>query len=167
MGSSPVLAGDTLLLNCDQQGDSFLVAVDKNSGKVRWRTDRPDRADSYSTPVLYSPDTGPMQVIVMGPAWLDAYSVETGERQWWMSGTGHIPKGVPIVDGNTLYVYGIGSDSSPYPPFPEFLEGYDSDGDGKLLREEVRALPEVWEHFGYVDLDKNGYVEEHEYNPSH
>ena len=104
MGSSPILAGDMLPLNCDQQGDSFLIAVNKHDGKLRWRTERPDRRESWATPSLYVPDGGPPQVIVMGRSWLDGYSVETGERLWSMSGTAQGAFGVPSFHGSGLFV---------------------------------------------------------------
>jgi outer membrane protein assembly factor BamB len=51
-GSSPILAGDLLLQACDQDAGSFLLAVDKNSGRVRWRAERPHAQRGYATPVL-------------------------------------------------------------------------------------------------------------------
>ena len=39
-GASPILSGDTLLMNCDQDTNSFLLAIDKNTGRIRWRTER-------------------------------------------------------------------------------------------------------------------------------
>ncbi len=164
MGSSPILVGDTLVLNCDQQGDSFLIAVNKHDGTLRWRTERPDRWEGWSTPSVYAPETGPHQLIVVGRSWLDAYSVETGEQLWSMSGTAPGAFGVPTIDGSTLFAYGVGNDTSPWPPHAQFLEKYDDDGDGRLVSAEVREHPVASEHFGFLDLDKDGFVDPHEYN---
>ena len=41
MGASPILAGDKLILVCDQDSESFLLAVDKNTGREIWKTVRP------------------------------------------------------------------------------------------------------------------------------
>ena len=164
MGSSPILAGDILLLNCDQQGDSFLIAVNKKDGKVRWKAERPDRWESWSTPSLHVPEAGPSQVIVVGRSWLDGYSVATGERLWSMSGTAQGAFGVPNIHGSKLFVYGVGNDASPWPPHAEFLEQYDEDGDGTLVSAEVQEHPVASEHYGFLDLDKDGYVDAHEYN---
>ena len=57
-GASPVLAGDRLLMICDAESGSFFVAVDKTSGRVLWRVERPDVTRGFSTPVLYQPKGG-------------------------------------------------------------------------------------------------------------
>jgi outer membrane protein assembly factor BamB len=57
-GASPVLAGDTLLMVCDQDAGSFLLALDKNTGRVLWRTERGHAQRGYATPVLYRPAKG-------------------------------------------------------------------------------------------------------------
>ena len=54
-GSSPVLVDDLLILLCDQDSNSYLLAVDKESGRVRWKTERPDVTRSYSTPGVLRP----------------------------------------------------------------------------------------------------------------
>ena len=41
-GSSPILVDDLLILLCDQDSGSYLLAVDKETGRVRWKTDRPE-----------------------------------------------------------------------------------------------------------------------------
>src|SRR5262249_52767966 len=52
MGSSPVLAGGLVLLVCDQLRDSFAVAFDAETGREKWRRERPDALSGHSTPVL-------------------------------------------------------------------------------------------------------------------
>ena len=49
-GSSPALWGDTLVVNWDHEGNSFVVALDKRTGEERWRKDRPGERTSWSTP---------------------------------------------------------------------------------------------------------------------
>ena len=78
-GSSPVLVGDSLILNWDHEGDSFLVALDKQSGKERWRTARP-RGTNWSSPVVVTAG-GATQVIVAGPVAI-AYDPATGKELW-------------------------------------------------------------------------------------
>ena len=57
-GSSPILYRDLLILVCDQDTDSYLLAVDKKTGRVRWKTPRPESTRSYVTPVVYQPKQG-------------------------------------------------------------------------------------------------------------
>src|SRR5262245_52134392 len=59
MAASPVLHGRTLFLVCDHDGPSFLLAVDKETGKIKWRVARPDVFSGFATPVGFRPQTGP------------------------------------------------------------------------------------------------------------
>src|SRR5215471_4418619 len=64
-GASPILVEDKVILPVDQDNpNSFLLAVDKNTGKVRWRVERPEVISGYSTPITYKPPQGPMQVVL-------------------------------------------------------------------------------------------------------
>src|SRR5262245_50166564 len=65
MASSPILAGNTLVLQCDQQQGSFLLAVDAATGKQRWRTERTGLIESWTTPVLV-PSVAPESVLAGG-----------------------------------------------------------------------------------------------------
>ena len=49
MGASPVLVGDTVVLVCDQNTDSYVVALEQKSGRVRWKTARPEAHSGHST----------------------------------------------------------------------------------------------------------------------
>jgi outer membrane protein assembly factor BamB len=59
-GASPILVDDKIVLPIDQDNpSSYLIAVDKNSGRVRWKVDRPVVISGYSTPIIYQPKQGP------------------------------------------------------------------------------------------------------------
>src|SRR5512134_313419 len=62
-GSSPALSGDTLVVNWDHEGDSFVVALDARTGAERWRKGRPGELTSWSTPLILKHE-GRVQVIV-------------------------------------------------------------------------------------------------------
>jgi outer membrane protein assembly factor BamB len=107
VGSSPVLAGDRIIQVLDGETDSFMLAVDKETGKTIWRVERPDVARGYSTPALWDPKDGSgQQVIVPGSYELRAYSVETGEKLWWVSSLTWQLKPTPVIVGDTIYVLG-------------------------------------------------------------
>ena len=55
MGVSPLVAENGVFLVCDQQTGSFLIAVDKDTGKQLWKVDRPEATSGHSTPILYEP----------------------------------------------------------------------------------------------------------------
>ena len=104
IAASPVLAGDTLLQLCDQATGSFLLAVDKNSGRELWRQDRSARTLSYTTPILYPDSRNPRDVIVLGDKWVDAYDLRSGKSRWSLGGVGAGPVSSPILDGDMLFI---------------------------------------------------------------
>lgn len=163
MGGSPVLAGNTLVMVCDHRTNSFIIAVDARSGKVLWKKDRTN-FEGYSTPTIYKPKDGPAQVIVLGSRTLDAYSLDKGERLWWVTKVGAYPKGVPVLGTDMVYVVGEGGDDPFLPPFEESLKQSDKDKDQRLHQEEVKANPEAYEHFGWLDANRDGYVDREEYD---
>ena len=84
-GASPALDGDTLIVNWDHEDDSFIVALDANTGEERWRTARPDEVTSWSTPLVVE-HGGRKQVVVAATGFSRGYDFETGEELWRASG---------------------------------------------------------------------------------
>ncbi len=163
MGGSPVLADNTLVMVCDQRTDSFIIAVDKRNGKVLWKTTRPNQ-EAFSTPAIYQPNDAPAQIIVMGDQTLDVYSIDKGERLWWINKIGSFPKGVPVLGTDMVYVLTSGADEPFFPPFDDNLKQFDSDKDQRLHREEMKSIAEAYEHFGWVDANNDGYIERAEWD---
>ena len=163
MAGSPVLMGNTLVMVCDQRTDSFIIAVDARDGKMLWKQSRP-YYEAYSTPAVYTPKDGPPQVLVMGSSTLDAYSLDKGERLWWVTKVGTYPKGSPLVGPDMVYVTGDGSDQPFFPPFDDNLKKNDKDNDQKLSRDEMKSIPEAIEHFGWVDANNDGYIDREEWD---
>jgi outer membrane protein assembly factor BamB len=163
MGGSPVLSGNTLVLVCDQRTDSYIIAVDARNGKVLWKKSRPNQ-EAYSTPAIYTPKDGPAQVLVPGSQTLDAYSLEKGERLWWITDIGTYPKGVPVLGTDMVYVIADGSDEPFFPPFDDTLKQFDKDKDQRIHREEVKSHAEASDHFGWVDANNDGYIDRAEWD---
>src|SRR5713101_2106453 len=63
-GSSPVLHGESVIVNWDHEEQSFLVALDKRTGDLRWKVTRPEDT-SWATPIVVE-RAGKAQVIVPG-----------------------------------------------------------------------------------------------------
>jgi len=88
-GNSPALAGDALVVVMDHEGDSFVCALDKKSGKTLWKTAR-DEQTSWATPVAAEVD-GKVQVIVSATNFVRSYNLQTGAVIWKCSGqTGNV-----------------------------------------------------------------------------
>lgn len=167
-GASPILAGGTLLMNIDQDTGSFLLALDKDSGRVLWRTGRPLAQRGYSTPVLYGNPDGIQQVIVAGSYRLSGYDVRNGKEIWWIR---HLPwqvKPTPVVSDNIVYCVAFSGESEPgtqeaVPSFEQTLATLDRNRDGKLSKDEI-VDPRAKERFDeYLDLDDTGYLEERDW----
>src|SRR5262249_18771052 len=105
-GSSPVLAGDWILLCQDHDQGSFLAAIDKRTGATVWKTDRPDFLRGYCTPVLWE-SGGRKQVVVAGTLRVAGYDLASGKEVWTVRGISRTVCMTPVVgDDGTLYVAG-------------------------------------------------------------
>ena len=165
-GSSPVLIDDMLVLICDQDTDSYVIALDKATGKTRYKIDRSDLTRSYSIPTVYRPKNGPAELIIPGSYQVVAYNLATGEKLWWVRGMSWQQKSVAVLDGDLLYVctWESGGDTetpAQSPTWQEALAQYDDDKDGQLTPAE--ALRE-FRAFGEYDLDRNRTINEREWN---
>ena len=101
-GNSPVLYGNTIVINWDHEGQSFIVALNKNTGKERWRVNR-DEVTSWSTPVVVEYD-GRAQVIVNATTRTRGYNLETGEVIWSCGGMTVNTVPSPVVGNGMVYV---------------------------------------------------------------
>lgn len=167
-GASPILVEDNLILPVDQDLDSYLIAVDKHSGKVRWKVGRPGVISGYSTPTVYEPKTGPKQVMIPESFQLSSYSVEDGKRIWWVRGLPCEMKSVASYDNESLYINGWGFPQNqpgrqvPTVPFEEGLKRYDKNNDGLVARNEISGADPMDKMlaptygFDAFDLDRSG-----------
>ncbi len=162
MAGSPVLAGNTLVLVCDQQSDSYILAVNAQTGKLLWKRNR-SNYEAYSTPGIYKASDGSFQVIVPGSLTVDAYSLANGERLWWVNNIGSYPKGVPVLSTDMVYVTADGGDAPFLPPFEETLKA-DTNKDQRIQREEMKSQADAYEHFGWLDRNNDGSIERTEYD---
>jgi outer membrane protein assembly factor BamB len=101
-GSSPAVHGNTLVINWDHEGDSFIVDLDKRSGKELWRKER-DEPTSWSTPLIVE-SAGKHQVIVSASGKTRNYDLSTGEVIWECSGLGTNVIPTPLFRDGVLYV---------------------------------------------------------------
>ena len=83
--SSPVIFEDLLIVNGDHDGDSYIVALDRASGSVRWKVSRNNKTRSYVTPIIRNM-AGRTQMILSGSKSVYSYNPRTGEPIWFMAG---------------------------------------------------------------------------------
>ena len=100
-GASPVLHGDTLVVNWDHRGDSFVVAMDTRTGKERWRVER-NEVTSWSSPIVIEVD-GRRQVVVSGTERIRGYDLATGEVIWECGGLSANVVASPVFEDGLLF----------------------------------------------------------------
>ena len=149
-GASPILVDDKVILPVDQDNpNSFLIAVDKNNGRVRWKVDRPEVISGYSTPIIYQPKQGPKQIVVPESFQLSAYSVDDGKRVWFVRGLACEMKSIASHDSEYLYVNGWGFPQNQpgqqvkTVSFAEGLAKYDVNHDGLISKSEVTGKEQM------------------------
>jgi outer membrane protein assembly factor BamB len=168
MGASPVIVGDLLILACDQSLGSYLMALDKRTGRVRWKVDRPEAKSGHSTPILWRAPDGKDQIILPGSFLLTSYEPATGKKLWWVGGLSWEMKSTPVIGGDTIYVNGYGApvndpgNKVSIPSADEAWKTSDADGNGLLTKPEFpKFTPAFW--FDVVDLDTNGSLTKDEW----
>jgi outer membrane protein assembly factor BamB len=104
-GGSPVLYGDLLILNCDGSDEAFVVALDKRTGKTRWKTSRRQPWDqAYTTPLVIRVGERD-QLVSVGAYRAAAYDPQTGKEIWRVSyadGFSNVPR--PVYGNGLVYI---------------------------------------------------------------
>jgi outer membrane protein assembly factor BamB len=95
VGASPILFEDLVIQNCDNDGTAglrpdqkgltaapmALIALDKVTGKERWRTER-NMGRGFSTPMLLTSPAGRTELVLNGPRGVWAYDPRSGKELW-------------------------------------------------------------------------------------
>ena len=165
--SSPIIVGSNVILNEDHDVDSFLIAIDRQTGRVAWRSRRPDAVRSYSTPTVWERKTG-RELLVAGALELAAYDPASGEKLWWVNGLARIVIPVPAPEGDMVFTacWTPGGDQTSrlsLDPWPKALAKWDRNHDGKLARSEIDNA-DVLDRFFRMDLDQSGDLDEREWD---
>ncbi len=112
-GSSPVLCGDLVIVNCDGTDVQYVAALDKKTGRLAWKAPRtgvrspnPDFRKAYSTPLVIRVE-GQDEIVSVGADRTSAYDPATGKEIWWVdyNGFSNIPR--PVY-GNGLVFFCTG-----------------------------------------------------------
>ncbi len=164
--SSPILAGDRVIQLCDGDLNSFLLAVDKRTGRQVWKTPRPEHRRGFSTPFLWQ-NEGREEIIANGNIRVTSYHPENGQVLWSSRGLARVANASPAAGNGLLFVgsWNIGGDAGDrivVPAFVEFMAQQDKNRDGKLDKEEFPPGP-FRDRFTQFDLDKDGAVTRAEY----
>ncbi|HIF33425.1 MAG: PQQ-binding-like beta-propeller repeat protein [Pirellulaceae bacterium] len=104
IGGSPILYGDAIIQNCDAQGDSFLIAVNKKTGKDMWRTPRRSKPrGGWSTPIVIDVN-GHDELLLNGEFGLQAYDPNDGTPTWFCKAFNGRGTPAPAIGHGLVYV---------------------------------------------------------------
>jgi outer membrane protein assembly factor BamB len=102
-GGSPVIYDDLLILSCDGQETQYVVALDKLTGKVRWKKFR-EGYQAYTTPLVVRLPAGD-QVISPGAFRAVSYEPRTGKELWqarYGDGFSNVPR--PVYGDGLVFI---------------------------------------------------------------
>jgi outer membrane protein assembly factor BamB len=102
-GSSPAIYRDLLILLCDHLGESYLLALDRRTGKERWKVDRGAGRTSHSTPVVV-PYAERDELLVNSSARIDVYDPATGTLLWHADGPRQTPIPSAVFHDGRIYM---------------------------------------------------------------
>ncbi len=109
-GSSPALSGNTIVINWDHEGGSFIAALNKTTGEELWRTPREEKT-TWATPLILQHD-GQSQVITPASKKVRAYDLTSGKLLWECGGLTLNVIPTPVADDALVYTMsGFSGDS--------------------------------------------------------
>jgi outer membrane protein assembly factor BamB len=146
-GASPFLFEDLVIQNCDndgpaglradQQGEQpapmALIALDKLTGKERWRTER-NQGKGWSTPVLIPMPNGRTDLVLNGPFGVWGYDPRTGKEIWHCErhkGEEQALFGEPVPAFNQEFLFGASGRTGP-------MQAIQLGGTGDVTKSHVR-----------------------------
>ena len=139
--SSPIIWNNLVILQCDTQADSFLLALDAATGKTVWKTDR-DELPSWGTPTIATTENGPV-LVTNASNFIRGYDPSTGKELWRLGGSSKITAPTPIF-GEGLFVVASGRG----PERPIFVVRPNARGDLTLSEGKTASDTIVWSRTG-------------------
>jgi outer membrane protein assembly factor BamB len=101
-GSSCTLSGDKIIVNWDHEGDDFIAALDKETGKELWRQPR-EEDTSWATPLVVQ-SAGQAQIVTAATRRVRSYDLASGKLLWECAGLGPNAIPSPVASDGIAYV---------------------------------------------------------------
>jgi outer membrane protein assembly factor BamB len=139
--SSPIIWNGLVIVQCDTQADSFLLALNAETGETVWKTDR-DELPSWGTPTIVTTPAGP-ELITNASRFIRGYEPKTGRELWKLGGSSQLTAPTPIF-ANGLHIVASGR----APERPIFAVKPGSRGDLTLPKNQTESTQVVWSKTG-------------------
>jgi outer membrane protein assembly factor BamB len=134
--STPILYKDKVIVNCDHDGDGYIVAFARVDGRELWRIDRPNKTRSYVAPLIREA-AGKIQMVLSGSKCIASYNPDNGQLIWIIDGPTDQFVASPVYSEKTGLFYVTGG-------FPDHhILAIRPDGTGNVTNTHV-----VWHHQG-------------------
>ena len=165
-GSSPVLVDDHLVIQCDNEEKSFIVALDKKTGEEAWRKPR-DEKSTWSTPFVWK-HHGQTDIVALGGTKVVAYDPASGKETWELPGIGARCSSSPAATDDVLIFGGGGGMRGSGPllaintksvegPSPKADIAWKKDNAGPPM-----ASPLLYDGYVYVLEQRGGMISCHD-----
>lgn len=140
-GTSPILAGDRLVLDVHLGKESYLLAVRTDNGETVWKVAKPDFYGGWATPVTWKEGQETL-VGVLNPGRFTAYGLGDGSERWWI---GDLPRqacATPVAGDGVLFLSASGvqgevDNMTLPPPFEKMIALYDQNRNGRVETSEI------------------------------
>ena len=139
--SSPIIWNGMVIVQCDTQADSFLIALNVETGETIWKTAR-EELPSWGTPTVVTTATGP-ELITNASNFVRGYDPKTGRELWKLGGSSKITAPTPIFAGG-LHIVASGR----APERPVFAVKPGARGDLTLPKGEDHSTQVAWSKTG-------------------
>jgi outer membrane protein assembly factor BamB len=139
--SSPIIWNNLVILQCDTQKDSFILALDADTGKTVWKTER-DELPSWGTPTVAVTSAGP-ELVANASNYIRAYDPRTGKELWRIGRSSKITAPTPIFSDDMFVIV-----SGRAPERPVFVVRAGARGDLTLPEGKANSEKIVWSRTG-------------------
>ena len=139
--SSPIIWNNLVIVQCDTQADSFLLALNAETGETVWKTERGE-LPSWGTPTIVTTAAGP-ELITNASNFVRGYDPRTGKELWSLGGSSKITAPTPIF-ANGLHIIASGR----APERPVFAVKAGARGDLTLAKDATSNAQIAWSKTG-------------------
>lgn len=139
--SSPIIWKDLVILQCDTQADSFIIALNANTGETVWKTDR-DELPSWGSPTVVTTPKGE-ELVTNASNFIRGYDPRTGKELWRLGRSSKITAPTPIFADDVLVVV-----SGRGPERPIFVMKAGARGDLTLPEGKTSSDAVIWSRTG-------------------
>jgi outer membrane protein assembly factor BamB len=139
--SSPIIWNGMVIVQCDTQADSFVIALSAETGETIWKTDR-NELPSWGTPTIVTTAYGP-ELVTNASNYIRGYDPKTGRERWTLGGSAKITAPTPVFAGG-LHIFASGR----APERPVYAVRPGARGDLTLAGGATESAQVVWSKTG-------------------